>query len=702
MTKLVPPGELELQLKTRLATLETQRATRRAARKGSRGHARVRLAGLTGVLGLLLLSVSGVFAVHDEGFQLEGNATAADLHHGTVCVDTDANKQTPCVNVAAGDLSGPFAGPYDWDSLFDISGVPAPGNALGTVTGPKATLPGNFTGADFVKDFKNTGTTFITSDDTTFATGSKDTLNITPGWQCNQDNNVNSKTDIMNGFGALMEDGDEQIFYFGLEKAKDNGNNNVGMWLLQDPTVGCTSSGGAVPFSGVHQVGDLLVVSAFTNGGGVSNIDVYQWNPGNGTADDPLEKLGTGVDCLITAGLDAVCATVFEPDTAGGNDTLAMPWLTADDGVINAEHPSPNFYEGGINLSRFPQFANRCFTSFILDTRSSQSPTATLFDYAQGDIGSCEPSIEVTKSPSVTDVCVGSDTAVTYTYTVENTGNVDLTNVDISDDTIPGAQAAFETANGGSDDLAEGAPAVQFTLNATINATTTNVVTVDADSIAGENTASATADATVTAHDCTITVTKSADDDSVCTGGSTTYDFSITNNSTEFSWTGTFSDDVLGDIGTQPLTLAPGETATFNDVAGPALTDDTTNTVTGDGAFDDPDATAGFDQASDTVTVADCTITVTKSADDDSVCTGGSTTYDFSITNNSTEFSWTGTFSDDVLGDIGTQPLTLAPGETATFNDVAGPALTDDDHEHGHRRWGLRRPRRHGRLRPGQ
>ena len=48
---------------------------------------------------------------------------------------------------------------------------------------------------------------------------------------------------------------------------------------------------------------------------------------------------------------------------------------------------SPNFYEGGINLSRFPQFANWCFTSFILDTRSSQSPTATLFDYAQGDIG---------------------------------------------------------------------------------------------------------------------------------------------------------------------------------------------------------------------------------------------------------------------------------------------------------------------------
>ena len=39
---------------------------------------------------------------------------------------------------------------------------------------------------------QNTGTTFITRDTTTFATGSKDTLSIA-GWQCNFDNNVNSK-----------------------------------------------------------------------------------------------------------------------------------------------------------------------------------------------------------------------------------------------------------------------------------------------------------------------------------------------------------------------------------------------------------------------------------------------------------------------------------------------------------------------------
>ena len=279
--------------------------------------------------------------------------------------------------------------------------------------------------------------------------------------------------------------------------------------------------------------------------------------------------------------------------------------------------------------------------------------------------------ITVTKSADDDSVCTGGST--TYDFSITNNSTEFSWTGTFSDDVLgdigtqpltlaPGETATFNDVAG---------PALT---DDTTNTVTGDGAFDDPDATAGFDQASDT----VTVADCTITVTKSADDDSVCTGGSTTYDFSITNNSTEFSWTGTFSDDVLGDIGTQPLTLAPGETATFNDVAGPALTDDTTNTVTGDGAFDDPDATAGFDQASDTVTVADCTITVTKSADDDSVCTGGSTTYDFSITNNSTEFSWTGTFSDDVLGDIGTQPLTLAPGETATFNDVAGPALTDD------------------------
>ena len=638
----------------------------------------MRLAGLVALFALLAIGVSGAFAVHDVGFQLEGNATAADLHHGAVCVDTDNDKQTPCVNVAAGDLSGAFAGPYDWDSLFDIQAGAAPGNALGTVSGPKAVLPGGFTGADFEKDFKNSGTTFLTDDDTTFATGSKDTLDLNPnpgGWQCNHDNNVNGKTDIINGFAATAEIGGDQYFYFGLEKDVDNGDNNVGMWLFQDSTVGCSSPSGATNFTGHHTVGDLLVVSAFTNGGGVSNITVYQWNPGNGTADDPLQKLAGGVDCLVTAGLDSVCATVFEPnDPASHNQNkLTMPWLSADNSVVNAPHPSPNFYEGGINLSAFPQFANRCFTNYLLDTRSSQSPTATLFDYVVGDIGTCNPAITIDKVANPTDVCADANTSVTYTYTITNTGNVDLTNVDVSDDTIPGAQAAFEAANGGSDDIAEGAPPVVFTLNAPINATTTNIVTVDADSLAGPNTASDTATATVTAHDCSITVTKTNSGD-VCDGGTVDYTITVKNNSDLYDWTGDVTDDKLGTLATG-VTIAAGDTATYTPST--TVTGTVTNIVTASGTFNDGSSTSASDTDTSTVSSHDCSITVTKTPSQTNVCNGDTVDYAYTVKNNSDEFDWTG----DVVDDNGTpgdtsDDVTLASNVTIAAGDTANYSRT--------------------------
>ena len=39
-------------------------------------------------------------------------------------------------------------------------------------------------------------------------------------------------------------------------------------------------NGGTATFTGDHTDGDLLVVSAFTNGGVVSNIDTYRWDGG--------------------------------------------------------------------------------------------------------------------------------------------------------------------------------------------------------------------------------------------------------------------------------------------------------------------------------------------------------------------------------------------------------------------------------------
>ena len=65
--------------------------------------------------------------------------------------------------------------------------------------------------------------------------GSKDTLNITPavavqpGQQRQQQDRHHER---VRGAYHIGPDGDK-IIYFGLEKNKDNGNNNVGFWFLQ-------------------------------------------------------------------------------------------------------------------------------------------------------------------------------------------------------------------------------------------------------------------------------------------------------------------------------------------------------------------------------------------------------------------------------------------------------------------------------------
>src|SRR6059058_3649607 len=303
-----------------------------------------------------LFTAGSALAVHDIAFQLDGDVSASTT------TSVGGSTQT-----------------LDWDSLFTAAGT------------NKSPLPAGFTAAGFDRDFLSTANgSFVTSDSTTFATGSKDTLSITPGWQCNADSNVNSKIDIMNAYaGAFTAPGGHQIIYFSMERNSNAGDGNVGFWFLQD-NVGCTSPGGSTPFSGSHTDGDLLVVSAFTNGGSVSTIDVYRWNGGaNGSLGST--PVAHGVDCKSTAGNDATCATVNGP-TNGTGGTITTPWLTSNktQGVGHSLVTS-EFFEGGLDLTQ-SGLGGRCFNVFIGDTRSSQSLTATLFDFARGSIGECTSS----------------------------------------------------------------------------------------------------------------------------------------------------------------------------------------------------------------------------------------------------------------------------------------------------------------------
>jgi hypothetical protein len=355
------------------------------------------LGGLTGlVVVLTALTVAlPASAVHDLAFQLDGDVLASTT--------TSVGGATQTV---------------DWDSLFNANGG-------------KKVPPAGFTASTFSRDFNvHTDGSFDTSDATTFTSGSKDTLPISTGWACAASANVNSKVDIMNAYStAFTAANGHQILYFGLERNTNTGDGNVGFWFLQNQ-VGCDSNGGTASFTGNHSDGDLLIVSAFTNGGSVSTIDVYRWNGGaNGSLG--TTSVAHGVDCKNTLGQDAACATV-NGSSNGTNGTIATPWTTANakDGVGHSLRTS-EFFEGGLDLTA-KGLGNKCFNVFTGDTRSSQSLTATIFDYALGTLGECTSTTVTTPTPT------GSSTIIPAngTQTTSDSALVTVTGIDSFDATL--------------------------------------------------------------------------------------------------------------------------------------------------------------------------------------------------------------------------------------------------------------------------
>src|SRR5207302_5962344 len=129
-----------------------------------------------------------------------------------------------------------------------------------------------------------------------------------------------------------------------------------------------------------------------------------------------------------------------------------------------------------------------------------------------------------------------------------------------------------------------------FTKSGAITGTVNNTATASgAFDDPSSTSASKTATATVNGHACSISLTKTPDQTSVCNGSSVTYTYVVTNNSDAFSWTGTLTDNVLGTI-SGSFTLAPAAHQTFTKSG--AITGTVNNTATASGAFDDPSSTS--------------------------------------------------------------------------------------------------------------
>jgi len=330
-------------------------------------------------------------AVHDAEFQLDGDVIASTT--------TNVGGTTQLL---------------DWGSFFNASGTPL-------------ALPPGFDASTFDRDFEtNPNGTFNKSDSSTWATGSKDTLPITPtNWQCKRDQNLLDKNDIMNAYAASYAPaGGDEILYFALERNGNSGSANVGFWFLQDGNVNCESPGGNTPFAGSHTTGDLLVVSEFTQGGTVSTINVYEWVGGPNGSLNP-NPVASGADCETTTvpPSDEACATVNRPpDGPTGNGTITTPWLTVNKFSVGHSLEQREFFEGGINLTD-TGLGGKCFNTFLASTRASQELGANLHDFSRGQLGACVSSIETT--PSVdgsTEIPANAQLSVTDTALVTVSG----------------------------------------------------------------------------------------------------------------------------------------------------------------------------------------------------------------------------------------------------------------------------------------
>ena len=356
------------------------------------------------------LATAAAFAV---GVALATPTAWSVENFGVFELEGDATSETPPNTI----------GPDDWANILILNGKstvnPAIASLKATTQGVGITLTPGWPG---VLQDPAPNSIFTTG-------GGKDILDIT-SWMW-KDGSVPPKDDITDAYAAayvLNEDiniangfsintdnkkGDV-IIYFGEDRATTNGAADLGFWFLQ--TAVTNVAGGT--FSGAHKVGDLLVLVDFTIGGTVATIQILEWVGTGGEISGTLHAVTgpTSATCVPgTLTNDRACAIT-------NAITTTLPWTNPETGTT--QFPPQSFYEGGINLSRVYRdlgLTLPCLGTFVAESRSSPSPTATLKDFVLGGFTLC--GFDVTKectAGKLNQAQTGFDW--TFDATVTNTG----------------------------------------------------------------------------------------------------------------------------------------------------------------------------------------------------------------------------------------------------------------------------------------
>ena len=212
-----------------------------------------------------------------------------------------------------------------------------------------------------------------------------------------------------------------EVLFFGNDRFDNSGDAVQAFWFFQNEIgLGTNAVGGGTGFTGVHRAGDLLVISEFSNGGSVSTIVIYVWDP---TVSGNLKLLAssTAANCGQTSAAASFCGIV------NPNNGDASPWPFTDKSG-NSTFLQGEFFEGGVNLSLLG-LADRCFASVASETRTSTSPTSVLKDFVLGGFGRCGSSLTTTPQPQptapATTLSIGSAAAVS----VQDSANLTVSGI---------------------------------------------------------------------------------------------------------------------------------------------------------------------------------------------------------------------------------------------------------------------------------
>ena len=371
---------------------------------------------------------------------------------------------------------------------------------------------------------------FIADGDDSFTGGgSKDTNDINQ-WR-HDTGSVPDKDDLLDAYATVANENGNVMLYFGADRAANNGDAQIGVWLLADD-VSPQPDGS---FSGAHTSNDVLALGNFTNGGKASQVQVYRWNGG----DDPLQLLAeASANDALSACTSGDTACVY---TNGGGESSPWPYTPkfGDAGVF----PALSFFEGGVNLTALlGADAVGCHASLVFETRTSPDANAELKDMAAGSLDLCGLDLAVSGSPKSK---VGDPAA--YTYSLTNTGVVSLTLQSITSSTDGDITSA--ASQGGCSTLAAGATC-QFNAIHTVQSGDPDplVNAVTATYQVGPSSVEASASAETDLFQPSITMDNFADTFSVNSGDTVHYVLTLMNTSSSDSpnLTCTITDEALG------------------------------------------------------------------------------------------------------------------------------------------------------------